>query len=344
MAKRPNRQKLLKNKLKHLQQVSEHKQQAKAKAQIEEQQQAMAKNLALLSDEDEPSQPIDSHTTTNTSLAADRVNSNSKVPIADTETSTHVTQESEKEVSQSVKTVPKVIKEEQKVITPIVAAKPTATETLLKSAGQAADLVKSPQVASTADPATSNLVAERTVNEPANQVSNTESEPVDLTAQAKTSEKIMDKKGNRRGISWEMITQQLQQWLVQGEITRLPQLPITPALLVDLNQNLPHRLPKSYQQFLTEFGAVDAFGYFFAGKSTNPAADLTYLNKAVANSLLPEATAPRLLVFAASEQGFLAYDYREEIAGEPIIVAGSGPELRQVAIDFNDLLTQMLEK
>ncbi|WP_125979673.1 SMI1/KNR4 family protein [Loigolactobacillus iwatensis] len=342
MAKRPNRQKLLKNKLKHLQQVSEHKQQAKAKAQVEEQQQAMAKNLALLSDEDESSQPVDSHNTTNTSLATDRVNS--KVPIADTKTPTQVTQESGKEVSESVKTAPKVIKEEQKVTTSIADAKPTATATLLKTAGQAADLVTSPKVASSANPKTSNLVAERAVNKPANQVPNTKSESAAVTVPNKTSAKIMDKRKNKKGISWEIIAQQIQQRLTQGKITQLPQSPVTAALLMDLNQNLPHSLPQSYQQFLTKFGAIDAFGYFFAGKSANPAADLAYLNKAVANSLLPEVTAPRLLVFAASEQGFLAYDYREEIAGEPIIVAGSGPELRQVAIDFNDLLTQMLGK
>ncbi|MFD1319204.1 SMI1/KNR4 family protein [Loigolactobacillus zhaoyuanensis] len=134
----------------------------------------------------------------------------------------------------------------------------------------------------------------------------------------------------------------LRQLIAQQKLVTLPDSRLTTAELADLATQLPLPLPRGYQQMLRDLGALYGFGYFFAGRSTkNVAADLVYLNQAARHDLLAPEQAAHLLIFAASEQRYLAFSYAQ--AGTPRIVRGDQHQQTEVAPDFATFVAQLTQ-
>ncbi|MFD0896789.1 hypothetical protein [Loigolactobacillus binensis] len=134
----------------------------------------------------------------------------------------------------------------------------------------------------------------------------------------------------------------LRQLIAEQKLTPLPASRLTPAQLTALTAALPLPLPRGYQQMLRELGALQGFGYFFAGCSqTNVAADLVYLNQAARHDLLTASQAKQLLIFAASEQRYLAFSYAQ--AGAPRVVRGDGQQQTDLAANFATFVARLSE-
>lgn len=133
--------------------------------------------------------------------------------------------------------------------------------------------------------------------------------------------------------------QQLKQDLAPTAYLKQATAP-TAAELNALADVIGQALPPSYQRLMDVVGPFYGGGYFFAGASAVPAADLLYLNQALRADLLPDATS--LCVFAVSETHFLAYDFTQmTTALEPAIVRGNGRGYQRVARQLSILLQQI---
>ncbi|MFC6171563.1 hypothetical protein [Loigolactobacillus jiayinensis] len=128
--------------------------------------------------------------------------------------------------------------------------------------------------------------------------------------------------------------------IAQQKLRALPDSRLTTDQLADLATELPLPLPRGYQQMLRELGVLQGFGYFFAGISQdNVAADLIYLNQAARQDFLTAVQAETLLIFAASEQRYLAFSYAQ--AGAPSVVRGDQQQQTTVAPDFATFVSQL---
>lgn len=135
------------------------------------------------------------------------------------------------------------------------------------------------------------------------------------------------------------VWQQLKQYLAPTAYLKQATVP-TAAELNALADVVGQSLPPSYQRLMDTVGPFYGGGYFFAGASAIPAADLLYLNQALRADLLPEANS--LCVFAVSETHFLAYDFDQmTTALEPAIVRGDGRGYQRVARQLSILIQQI---
>ncbi|MCL5457135.1 hypothetical protein M3M33_00465 [Loigolactobacillus coryniformis] len=134
----------------------------------------------------------------------------------------------------------------------------------------------------------------------------------------------------------------LRRLIAAQKLTALPNSRLTTTELANLATTLPLPLPRGYQQMLRELGALQGFGYFFAGRNNeNVAADLVYLNQAARADFLTEQQAETLLIFAASEQRYLAFSYAQP--GPPRIVRGDQQHEAEVAVDFAAFVAQLAQ-